>query len=148
MTANQPNPPVDRLVREQAIILLDLTTLSDVQHAAVAGGDTDALTRVLDQRQALIDRLARVAESLADRSAELQAAAEARDERGARVARDLAEVSRLWSALASRDSEDLANLHRQKDELARELASLGKGGRAAGAYARPAGGAIFQDTEA
>ena len=46
MTANQPNPPVDRLVREQAIILLDLATLSDVQHAAVAGGDTDALTVV------------------------------------------------------------------------------------------------------
>ena len=141
-------PAVDALVREQAMILLDLTTLSDVQHAAVAGRDAEVLDRVLDQRQALIDRLSHVAEGLADRSAELQAAAQAGGDRGSRVARDLAEVSRLWSALASRDGQDLADLHRQRDELSRELASLGQAGRAAGAYGKPAGGPLFQDTEA
>lgn len=147
MTTNATTT-LESLVREQATILLDLSTLSERQQDAVARRDTDGLDEVLDQRQVLITRLSEVAESLAERSAELQSLSTAGD---GRVSRDLAEASRLWSQLASRDSEDLADLRTQRDELAHELAEIGKTERAKGAYgtskAGP-GGAIFQDTQA
>jgi flagellar biosynthesis/type III secretory pathway chaperone len=147
MTTNATTT-LEALVREQATILLDLSTLSERQQEAVVRRDTDALDEVLDQRQVLINKLSEVAGSLAERSAELQSLSTAGD---GRVSRDLAEVSRLWSQLASRDSEDLADLRTQRDELARELAEIGKTERAKGAYgaskAGP-GGAIFQDTQA
>ena len=142
---------LESLVCEQAKILLDLTALSDRQQAAVVRRDADTLDLVLDQRQTLITRLAEVAETLSDRSAELQAITTAGDGRGEHLARDLAEASRLWSRLASRDSEDLEDLRVQRDELANELAEIGRVERAKGAYGTPkasGGGAIFQDTQA
>jgi predicted nucleic acid-binding Zn-ribbon protein len=140
---------VEGLAREQAGLLLELTALSRAQHTAVDARDADALDRVLEKRQGLIDRLAEVADALAGRSGEVESAARARDERGARIARDLAEAARLWTGLAASDRQDLSDLQRQRDELARELAELSRAGRAAGAYGRPAAkGAFFQDTEA
>ena len=137
---------LETLVCEQAKILLDLSTLSDRQQEAVARRDAETLDAVLDQRQTLITKLIGVAESLAERSGELQNVAG-----DGRVSRDLAEASRLWSQLASRDSDDLIELRQQRDELACALAEIGKTERATGAYGTPkaaAGGAIFQDTQA
>lgn len=149
MTTNA-STTLDTLVREQATILLDLSALSERQAEAIAGRDADTLEDVLDRRQTLIARLGDVAGELADRATELQKLTAAGDAQGERAARDLAEASRLWSQLAARDADDLADLRRQRDELARELAAVGKTERAKGAYgaAATSGGAIFQDTEA
>lgn len=150
MTHQTPatNPPLDAIVREQAAILRDLTALSPRQADAVTRRDQDALDALLEQRQTLIVRLAAIASVLTARSAELVSLAASVTAAGRAVARDLAETASLWSALAASDSSDLAALRTQRDEMAQELASLNRTGRAAGAYAGPTGRAFFQDTEA
>ncbi|XVJ59063.1 MAG: hypothetical protein HEQ23_06550 [Tepidisphaera sp.] len=148
MTTNA-STTLDTLVREQATILLDLSTLSERQAEAIASRDADRLDDVLDRRQTLITRLGEVAGELADRSNELERLTARGDGLAERAARDLAEASRLWSQLAARDADDLADLRRQRDDLARELAAVGKTERAKGAYGAPAsGGALFQDFQA
>jgi hypothetical protein len=146
-----PSPPpdtahVESLVREQARLLLDLTTLAERQRDAVSSKDADTLDLILADRQRLIDRLSQVADNLTARSEDVQRLSAGPQNS---VARDLAEATRLWSALASRDAEDLSDLRRQRDALAQELASIARTTRANASYTthRPEG-ALFQDTKA
>lgn len=147
-TPTTPDQAPEALVREQVVILSALATLSSTQRDAAAARDADAMDRILDERQTLIERLTVIASELTRRSADLTRIASGGGERGAAITRDLAESARVWSALASSDAETLADLRRQRDALSRELTDLGKSGRAAGAYHASTGGSLFQDTEA
>lgn len=143
-TPANTNTSLDAIVREQTTLLRALVAMSASQNAAVTRRDADALDAVLDERQTLIGNLAAVSAQISARSAELERLAASVPA----IATCLAETVNLWATLTAADATDMAALKTQRDELAGELSSLNRTGRAAGAYAAPTGRAFFQDTEA
>lgn len=134
-------PRLTRMLDEQAELCAGLDALSVQQSRAVSGGDTDALLRVLGQRQPIVDRIGEINALLepfrARKDALMQTLGRAqRDALMQRVGR----IAALVESVRARDDQDRASLEKQRTTVTDELATLTRGRGAASAYASAAGG--------
>lgn len=142
-------PRVNRLLDEQCELCVGLDSLSARQTQAVGIGDTDALLRIIGQRQTLVDRVS-------DINAALEPFRTKKDELVARLApaqRDgivqrVGKIAALVESVRSRDDQDRITLEKLRSGVADELANLSKAHGAAAAYAKSTAaptGPKFQD---
>lgn len=132
-------PRLTRLLDEQATLCAGLEALSVRQSATLDGADTDALLRILAQRQTILDRVTVINRALAPfraRKEELLARLGPPDRE--RVARTVGAIAAHVDSVRVRDDQDRRTLERMRTAVADELASLSRARGAAAAYAPPA----------
>lgn len=143
-------PRLTRLLDEQCAMCERLESLSDKQSRAVAGGDTDALLRILGEREAVVDRVTRINRALEPfRSSRDKVLARLLPAQRDSVLQRVGRIAALVESVRARDDQDRAVLEKQRTAVAHELAALSRGQGAAAAYAGAGAGTYsgpkFQD---
>jgi flagellar biosynthesis/type III secretory pathway chaperone len=132
-------PRLTRLLDEQAELCAGLDALSAQQSRAVNDGDTDALLRILGQRQPVVDRMSEINGLLEPFRSRKEAliASLARAQRDG-VMQRVGRIAALVESVRARDDQDRIKLEQQRTTVADELATLSRGRGAATAYASAA----------
>lgn len=139
-----------RVLEAQSALFGQLDALSQRQALIIAEDDPERLLEILAERQRVIDRIEGARRELEPVRVQWEAQLARMDpawrkDVGARVDA----LARLAEGVAKRDDEDRKTLMQRREDVARELAAVTAGGRAAAAYGpRGDGGARFQDREA
>jgi hypothetical protein len=146
--------PLTRLLDEQRTLCAGLEALSAQQTGVLASGDTDALLRILGQRQTIVDRVTainRALEPFRSRKEELLARLAPAQREG--VVGRVAAIAGHVEAVRVRDEQDRRTIEGMRDGVAAELGGLTRGRGAAAAYTagavggRGVGGPKFQDRQ-
>ncbi|HMN41212.1 MAG TPA: flagellar export chaperone FlgN [Phycisphaerales bacterium] len=141
-------PRMHKLLDEQCELCVGLDSLSARQTQAVGIGDTDALLRILGQRQTIIDRVAEIGgalEPFRDRKDALLGRLGPAQREG--IVQRVGKIAALVESVRARDDADRITLERMRSNVADELANLSRVKGAAAAYAAhgAGAGARFQD---
>lgn len=140
---------LERVLKRQLELYGELDALCDRQRGLIEAGDADRLVGLLGERSRVVEALARTAEQFRPFDAawaEIEAALDDADLLDTR--RRLEAVAALAASVAERDSEDSRSIKAKRNELADQLAGLGKSRAAVSAYAGPGkSGARYQDRE-
>ncbi len=152
MTKHSEHPQPDGLVAliDRQIDLYDtLDELSKRQHSIVESDDTDALLRVLAERQDVIDRIGRLSRSLEPYRGDWDANVNGLpDDERARIRRRLDGLAVVMEQIARRDEHDRDVIEQRRASIGAELGGVNRGGAALSAYAGQSRGPRFQDREA
>ena len=128
---------MSKLLDEQCELCVGLDTLSARQMQAVVIGDTDALLRVLGQRQSLVDRVAAINETLEpfrSRKEELLGSLAQGQQDG--IVQRVGKIAALVESVRARDDQDRIAIEKMRSGVADELSNLTRVKGAAAAYAR------------
>lgn len=137
-------------LERQRALYGSLDELSSTQGTLIDEDRTDELLSLLARREQVVGELDALSTRLAPLRGRWDAivGGMAPPERD-RVRRLVAEMTALAAAVASRDEADRARMSDRRDQIGRELASLGNNRRAQHAYgAAPQRSPRFQDREA
>lgn len=145
---NQPGELV-ALLDQQIDLYGTLDELSKRQHGVVETDDTDALLRVLSERQQVIDRIGGLAQRLAPYRADWdRSVGQLSDDERARIRGRLDELAVIMEQIARRDELDRDVIEQRRSSVGAELSGLKRGGSALAAYGGQAKGPRFQDRNA
>lgn len=152
MTAANNDPNAATLVRlldEQIDLYGTLDELSKRQHGIVEGDDTDALLRVLADRQDVIGQIAELSRALEPYRADWDANVNRLpDSERARIRGRLDHLAVVMEQIARRDEHDRDVIEQRRSAIGAELGGVKRGGVALSAYGGQARGPRFQDREA
>lgn len=135
---------------EQEGLFLRLDALSKEQGRLVREEASDALLRLLGERQRVVTALERSSVELQPFRARWdEVLGGASPEQRERFARQLGTLSEVAASVASRDDADRGVIEARRDRIAGELAGVGNVRGAVAAYGQPAGrpNPKFQDRE-
>lgn len=143
-------PALTRLLDEQCGLCERLEALSDRQSRAVATGDTDALLRILGERESVVDGVTRVNAALEPfRSSRDRVLGRLQAGQRDAVVQRVGRIAALVESVRARDDADRAVLEKQRAAVGVELAALSRGQGASAAYAGAGAGTYsgpkFQD---
>ncbi len=146
---NRPSPPSDspgppsageagrlrRLLEEQRELCRHLDALGERQESCIAEDDTDALLRVLAERQTLVDRVSAVSgelEPLRKRKDEILAGVSESQRQEVKLV--VGELTELAERITRRDDAQRAMLEAKRTRLAEQIAGVNRGRGAVAAY--------------
>jgi len=141
-------PRLSALLDEQCGLCEGLEALSVRQSETIAAGETDALLRILGERQVLIDRVSVVnvmLEPFRARKQEVLARLSVEDRK--RLTERVGRISTLVEGVQARDENDRRLLETQRAGVADQIGSVARGRGAIAAYgnAGPEPKAQYQD---
>ncbi|MEO1583368.1 MAG: flagellar export chaperone FlgN [Planctomycetota bacterium] len=137
------------LIDQQIDLYATLDELSKRQHSIVETDDTDALLRVLADRQDVIARISGLAASLAPFRADWDANINRLDEdERARIRRRLADLAVVMEQIARRDEHDRDVIEQRRSSISAEIGGAKRSGAAMQAYGGQPKGPRFQDRDA
>ena len=141
---------IAQLIEEQVGLYEELDALSERQHAIIGDDDTDALLRVLGDREKVIAKITAVSARLSPYQAQWnEHIAMLADTERDRLRSRLASVEGIMDRISQRDESDRAVMQRRRDQLGEQLTGVRRSGAAMAAYGKPpAKGPRFQDREA
>ena len=152
MTEPTHAPQNDRLVTlldEQIDLYGTLDELSKRQHGIVESDDTDALLRVLADRQDVINKIASLSRALEPYRADWDANVNRLpDTERARIRGRLDHLAVVMEQIARRDEHDRDVIEQRRTAIGAELGGTKRTGVALSAYGGQAKGPRFQDREA
>ncbi|MGP1271926.1 MAG: flagellar export chaperone FlgN [Phycisphaerales bacterium] len=149
-TAGDEARAIARLIDEQVGLYEELDQLSAHQHAIIEDDDTDAILRVLSDRDAVIGRIRDVSSRLAPYQARWsEHIALLPDAERDRLRARLSSVEAMMERISSRDESDRLAMQRRRETLGGQLSGVNRSGQAMSAYTKAhAKGPRFQDREA
>lgn len=142
---------VETLLTRQHELFGRLDSLSQKQSQLIACDETDRLLRLLNERQDIIDQIAKTNSELEPYRGRWDAfLGELPADRRERVKVRLDAVAQLAGVIAQRDEADRRELQTRRDAMAMELSRVATGRGAVAAYgpAKDSASARFQDREA
>lgn len=145
-------PRLGRLLDEQLALATTLDRMSQTQTQTLAAGDVEGLLEIVAQREPIVERMADLAVEIEPFVRQMGSlATQMHPEDRAALRGRLDQLDQLLVSVEERDAADQVTLAERRDELARDLATLAKGRRAAGSYATGEGdgpdGPMFQDRQ-
>lgn len=141
---------IARLIDEQVGLYEELDRLSEHQHSIIENDDTDAILRVLGDRDAVIGRIRDVSARLTPYHARWSEHVDLLPEQErARLRARLSSVEAMMQRIAERDEADRIVMQERREALGGQLSGVRRSGAAMAAYGRaPTKGPRYQDREA
>lgn len=138
-----------RLLDEQIDLYGTLDELSKKQHSVVETDDTDALLRILAERQDVITRITELAKALDPFRADWDANVNSLpDAERTRIRGRLDELAVVMEQIARRDEHDRDIIEQRRTAIGAEIGGTKRSGVALSAYGGQSRGPRFQDREA